>query len=433
MNLKRTQITNSQNQIPLPKEKGVPAKNFKEVFICFDPKPLVAKEELDQMFIERPRSPLEMMKEYLLISPQPVKILFSGHRGSGKSTELNKLLLDLHNQFFIVKFSITETLDPFDLNYIDVLLTCSLKLLESAIKNKVRINKGILKDIFNWLHYDITEEKIITTLSKEADLESNINLLVITMTGKMSKEEITRRTMREKIRPRLSQLIERINLTINEIKKNLAKDVIVIIEDIDKTNLDIAQELFFKYVEPLLSINSKIIYTFPIALRYSDHFPHIARSFDKHFVLPNITICDKSGNKNILGELGEQTLKEVILKRINPTLISDNAVFEAIRLSGGLMIDLIALIKSATLYTLTNKEERIEVSAIHQAANDMRNDYRVMLRDDQYQMLRDIHADKEKRVRNDDIVRQLLHNLSLLEYRNDDVWADVHPIVKPLL
>jgi hypothetical protein len=40
---------------------------------------------------------------------------------------------------------------------------------------------------------------------------------------------------------------------------------------------------------------------------------------------------------------------------------------------------------------------------------------------------------KRKEFVNEDIVQELLHNLSLLEYRNDETWGDVHPIVKPLL
>ncbi len=34
---------------------------------------------------------------------------------------------------------------------------------------------------------------------------------------------------------------------------------------------------------------------------------------------------------------------------------------------------------------------------------------------------------------NNEVVQTLLHNLALLEYRNNDVWVDVHPIVKPIL
>jgi len=95
-----------------------------------------------------------------------------------------------------------------------------------------------------------------------------------------------------------------------------------------------------------------------------------------------------------------------------------------------LMVELITIIRDASLFT---QASIIDAASVHMAANEIRNDYRVMLREDQYQMLAKINVDKDKKVINHEIVQQLLHNLSLLEYRNDDSWADVHPIVKPLL
>lgn len=38
-----------------------------------------------------------------------------------------------------------------------------------------------------------------------------------------------------------------------------------------------------------------------------------------------------------------------------------------------------------------------------------------------------------KNIRNDAEHRALLHNLSLLEYRNGDVWYDVNQVVVPLI
>ena len=44
------------------------------------------------------------------------------------------------------------------------------------------------------------------------------------------------------------------------------------------------------------------------------------------------------------------------------------------------------------------------------------------------------NVNKAKTVDNDEDHRALLHNLSVLEYRNDvGAWHDVHPIVRPLL
>ena len=53
------------------------------------------------------------------------------------------------------------------------------------------------------------------------------------------------------------------------------------------------------------------------------------------------------------------------------------------------------------------------------------------IRDSHYVTLRDYH--QRKWLENEDAVREVLHNLSLLEYANDERWCDVHPIVLPLL
>lgn len=46
---------------------------------------------------------------------EPVRILFSGHTGCGKSTELNKLCEELAGSFFVVKVSTSKIVQPTDL------------------------------------------------------------------------------------------------------------------------------------------------------------------------------------------------------------------------------------------------------------------------------------------------------------------------------
>ncbi len=49
-----------------------------------------------------------------------IKLLFTGHRGSGKTTELLRLQQELEdNQFFIIYMDVEELLDLGSLNYLD--------------------------------------------------------------------------------------------------------------------------------------------------------------------------------------------------------------------------------------------------------------------------------------------------------------------------
>ncbi|MBE9509230.1 MAG: ATP-binding protein, partial [Chloroflexi bacterium] len=57
-------------------------------------------------------------------SPTFVKLLFTGHRGCGKTTELFRLKHKLEQQgYFVVYFDVEEELDVADVSYLDVLVT----------------------------------------------------------------------------------------------------------------------------------------------------------------------------------------------------------------------------------------------------------------------------------------------------------------------
>ncbi|MEW6607411.1 MAG: hypothetical protein AB1414_08150 [bacterium] len=406
------------------------AQNLGEMINLFDPqRPLVTQQEQDNYFVLRSKTLLEEIERYLITIDSPVKILFSGHRGSGKSTELNHLALLLQDRFFIVRFSILKTLSLVDLNYIDIILMCGLNLINKALEDKVKINEGILHNIQDWLHNEIIKERIVET-PEALDITSELNLLVVKLTGKITKESITRTIMRQRIEPRLEELIDKINLTISEIEEKTAKKTLIIIEDIDKVNLQNALNLFFLHGTSLTQINSRIIYTFPIALQYSNDFPQIKRAFHRDFILPNIFISDKQGNKNLKGI---ELLKRIILTRVEAQLIAEEAIQEAINLSGGVISELISLVQDAALKALASRYERIDKENIIKAGNKIRQDYQALLTTEEYEVLERVHKGEKKRGTNEPIVRDLLHNLALLEYRNDDLWIDVHPIVKDIL
>jgi hypothetical protein len=88
------------------------------------------------------------MRVFLEDKRDPVKVLFTGHRGSGKSTELNKLATMLEDKFFIVRFSILRTLNPQDMTYVDLLLALATSLFKQATDANVlkRRTKGLVGD-----------------------------------------------------------------------------------------------------------------------------------------------------------------------------------------------------------------------------------------------------------------------------------------------
>jgi len=91
----------------------------------------------------------------------------------------------------------------------------------------------------------------------------------------------------------------------------------------------------------------------------------------------------------------------------------------------------VRFVSDAALIGLTESAPRITRSMVEQVAAEVGNDYRRLLLPDHYPAL--VEAHKSKQITQTETVRQLLENLSLLEYRNGEAWCDVHPVVQRLL
>jgi energy-coupling factor transporter ATP-binding protein EcfA2 len=118
----------------------VKAKALVEVIRVFDPHRPLQAEEIKTWYVDRPGNPADEIKIYLqgvALNNQPVRLLFTGHTGSGKSTELNRLSTAIKNQFFIVSFDVSRSLSIADLSYVDLVLGMATALFRRATEPDV--------------------------------------------------------------------------------------------------------------------------------------------------------------------------------------------------------------------------------------------------------------------------------------------------------
>jgi hypothetical protein len=153
-------------------------------------------------------------------------------------------------------------------------------------------------------------------------------------------------------------------------------------------------------------------------------------AFTRNFILPNVKTMERDGSPC---QEGQAMLKQVLNQRLMPTLLTPEAVDRLVALSGGLLKELITLAREAVLHArgLYKDQGPVQLSDVEYAARQVRNTYRAGLTEEQYQELERLY--KGGRFTNNEVARQLLHNLSLLEYNSGDVWWAIHPIVRPLL
>ena len=410
------------------------ATNLTEVMNVFVHNEPLQGRGLAEFYVARPKGQIEPMRIFLEDQREPVKILFTGHRGSGKSTELNKLTSVLGDKFLTVQFSVRSVLDPLDVTYTDLLLSMAIRLFRQVTDQRLLrrhqralIGDALLDDVYRWFTQEIVLEKIIEP-QVDASLSANFNLLFVKLEGKVSTEAVTRRTIRERLEHRLSELIIKMDQVVAEVQRHAGRRVLIIVEDIDKLDLEAAKDLFLRHATSLKAPQAHIIYTFPVALRYDNDWTQINNSFSNRFILPNIRLRNFDGTPNAEGAA---VMQQLVLNRMDASLILSDALDLAVNMSGGLPFTLVRLIQNAALFARTQGKSVIDRFSLEEAVTEIRSDFQVMLEPGHYLTLR--QYSQTRWLENEEAVREVLHNLSLLEYANDRRWCDVHPIVVPLL
>jgi hypothetical protein len=136
---------------------------------------------------------------------------------------------------------------------------------------------------------------------------------------------------------------------------------------------------------------------------------------------------------------GIESLKAIIGSRVwsiegTQDLSLETQVFDSAEtleclclMSGGHVRNLVRLVQTAIKY---NEEEGlpIQASALQQAIRQLRKTYRDTVHADQWDLLAVVHRSKQSP--NDDAHRSLLFTRCLLEYREEESWHDVHPVLR---
>jgi hypothetical protein len=236
------------------------------------------------------------------------------------------------------------------------------------------------------------------------------------------------------------------NILITEIKNRLEqknKGLLVIIEDLDKIDLKLGEELFINYSSRLVALNINIIYTYPISLRYHSKANIAIAAFDNAFLLPMIKTHTKIGEPYLTG--GQFELRTILEKRMDPALFEkEELMMKFIRYSGGIIWDLFRSIKDAAYSASIRGREKINDSDWDKAFYRSIDNYRSMISDriegnvvivkaeDYFKTLNEVARSKNKQPNNTREELELRQNLCILSY-NSEGWIDVHPIVKEIL
>lgn len=430
------------------------AESLDDVYSAFNSKP-IEKEQLAEFYMKtaqaRSGNPRVELVRLLRRTPDTNEhFLFVGYRGCGKSTELNHLQQDLEDDFLVINFSIQKELDPVNLNYIELFIVTMERLFHFANELQLPISKQYLKNIQNWIAskeiQEITDNYMGAEASIGAKAEIGIPAILQFFTSfkaSAKSSQQLKEILKQNVEPKLSVLIGHCNDLIREIKLKLdtigKKDLLIILEDLDKIPLDRAYKLFINYTSQLTQLQTNVIYTFPIALYYSTYFNDIKAYFAQpSFELPMIKVSNKDGSDN---EEGIATMHSIVDVRLNiaDTFEDETLLRKMILKSGGVLRDLFLFINVAANTALNFERQQISTKDYMVAYHKLKSEYDNNVADreeadktykaqDYYDALLQLYNDKAKRPINSTEVMHLRQNLCILGY-NGEGWCNLHPLI----
>lgn len=113
-------------------------KVFQEAYRNLELLPLLDQKDLDRFRVDFGDEIIEELEQLVEDSPSgDGKVIFTGHRGCGKSTLLAEFGRRLADRYFVVFFSISDTIEMSDINHINILFAIAVKLMDEAEKQQV--------------------------------------------------------------------------------------------------------------------------------------------------------------------------------------------------------------------------------------------------------------------------------------------------------
>lgn len=371
---------------------------------------------------------------------QDAKIIFSGHRGCGKSTLLAQFGRAMSDRYFVTFFSISDLIEMSDVNHINILFAIAVNLMLEAEKQQIEIPKGTRDSFHKWFAKR-TRTEIETPVNAEVAIGFDLFKII---SGKLKTESSIRDEIKQEFKRNVSELVAKLNEIAATIQAASHKDVLVIIDDLDKLDLAVVREIFLEHGQTFLLPSFNIIFEVPISALYDIYLSSIFTNiFDESIVvIPAIKVIDRGSDfsPDPVVEKNVRSLCEILYRRIPADLFDASIAEQIVLKSGGILRELVRISNRCCRVCLTEIRRkpdlinlRISQEILNKVIQGMRLDFEMTLGLEDYEVLLDIHKNPSSKRSDSQTFLKLLNGLHILEYRNSEIWYCIHPIVKEIL
>ena len=423
------------------------AAKVEEIINAFSPEPLKGEQmqrfyysdTMEYHMSDKYSSPMEDIFDICRQPGDHNAFLLLGHRGCGKSTELNRMSEAFRTKGYQVKtIACSMDLDLFNIVYSDLFILMGEALLKIAEELECSIDQDILTDIMEFWEEgtEIKTSQKRQALSAETGVSAetpkflkNILKAFAKIRADLKFNEEIRTEYRKKVSVRSSEWIQMLSYVSKKIsQKTAGKSPIIIFEDLDKLSTVDAWKIFYNYGAILSGMPFPVIYTFPIGLSYDPKFS-VMESYFIAKTLPMIKVETLDGQSS---NGGIKAIEKIVEKRADLSLFESGVLESLIKYTGGSLRDLFQAINAAAKRAERRESHTICGEDADRALEELKSSLTRRIEKKDYDFLINIYRGNKKLIEDKEILLKMLQASVVLEY-NGKRWHNIHPLIAKFL
>ncbi|EYF01519.1 hypothetical protein [Chondromyces apiculatus] len=383
----------------------------------------------------RKLAPLAELRAQLLNSRDSDRYLLSGHLGSGKSTELKRLLADpeIQKRFYVVQFAVEPTALPsLTSHHLLFLIASELYRRASSTEALTAFDK---KD--RWL--DLLQRMNTALYGPDAQVARSgkfgleFDLFFVKLRQELNVDEARRKEFRNFAETQGSVLVDLIDALVDDLRTalghaGLPARVLVAVDDLEKVQHEAQlREMFDTNLGAFLAPQVPLLVTVPPSITFGGSSTPLGR---KVIHLRPVQVLKKEAAKDPLGAAdphGIDLLRRVLAARVEPQLFEPGVVDEAAVYSGGVLREFFYLLRTAAIQaSYLYGQDTVDAVTFEDVLVEERNKLARTLYPADREALREIHATHA--LSNPDQLDYMRRSV-VLEYNHDAIWFDVAPLL----
>ncbi len=408
-------------------------------------------------FIRKFRDDLDLANQGFLCR------LFSGHIGTGKSSELQELQKQLREtspmdkRFFPILIDMEQFIDAYDAGIPDILLAIVAEMTFQLEEAHISVSDNIVKQWWGRI-----KETFTTPLGTD-NVEVSVGIFKARIAS-LSKTPSVRSKMRESMEPLCSVLLTEVNLFFEDVRKTLTNlgteekytDFVLLFDNLEKIERFGGQEegetshrfFYITNANTLRSLQAHIIYTVPLQHLRANLGELNGLYGATSFVLPMVKVRERANLDNLY-EPGIECMKGLLRQRLPKTpkvtleeFFTNEGLNVLIKYSGGDVRDFMVYVRDAI--SMTDSLPISEATCYQALRGSISNIApAVSFIPGSWEALARLDVDSQQSVDVfDQTYSELLRQRYLMEYINGGEgggwfsdptpWYAVHPIIREL-